>query len=75
MASRQVWENFRSPLCVNKGDNEDILSMIKDTVETIHTLERMCGQGATLVVSALITQWTVLSIIAEARGITNYERP
>ena len=75
MASRQVWENFRS-LNTNKGDNEDILSMIRDAVEAIHSLERIYGQtGSKLATAALMDDWHSLRSIAEARGINNYERP
>lgn len=75
MASRQVWENFRS-LNTNKGDNEDILSMIRDAVEAIHSLERIYGQtGSKLATTALMDDWHTLRSIAEARGINNYERP
>lgn len=75
MASRQVWENFRSNN-PNKGENEDILSMIRDAVEAIHSLERIYGQvGSKLAITALLDDWHSLRSIAEARGIRTYERP
>lgn len=75
MANRQVWENFRSTN-TNKGDNDEILSMIRDIVETIHSLERIYGQiGSRLATTALLSDWHSLRSIAEARGISTYERP
>ena len=74
MASRLTWENYRSTN-PDKGTDEDIQSMIKDVVETIHTLERMYGTAnAQLVVRALLVDWHTLAQIAGARGLT-YERP
>lgn len=75
MASQQAWENWRGPN-PNKGDDEQILSMIRDVVETIHTLERMYGHvGAQLVVRGLLQDWHALTGMADMRGLKNYERP
>ncbi len=74
MASRQTWENWRSPN-INKGEDEEILSMIRDVVETIHNLERMYGSGANLIVRGLLQEWHALAGIADARGLRAYERP
>ena len=74
MASKQTWDNYRS-LNYNKGSDEELLSMIRDVVETIHTLERMYGAGdARLVVRGLLQEWHALSGMANARGL-NYEHP
>jgi hypothetical protein len=75
MASSQVWANYRGPNTY-KGSDEDVLSMIRDVVETIHSLERMYGAaGSQLVVRGLLQDWHALRGMADARGITNYERP
>jgi hypothetical protein len=75
MASAYTWANYRTPN-TNKGDDEEILSMIRDVVETIHNLERMYGTpGAQLVVRGLLQDWHTLRGIADARGLHNYERP
>ncbi len=42
MASQQTWDNYHSSN-TNKGTDEEIQSMIRDVVETIHTMERMYG--------------------------------
>ena len=74
MASRQTWENWRSQN-PNKGDDEEIQSMIRDVVETIHTMERMYGDtGAKLIVRALLQDWHSLASVANARNI-KYEHP
>lgn len=74
MASKQSWDNYRGPN-QNKGSDEEVLSMVKDVVETIHTLERMYPNGgAKLVVWGLLQDWHALSGIAQARGL-NYEHP
>jgi hypothetical protein len=78
MASRQTWQGYNEPnadgLCVVETD-EELVSMIRDVVETIHTLERMYGQSkAQLTVRALIMDWQALSNMASARGIRSYER-
>ncbi len=50
MASRQTWDKYRSPGIVET--DEEVQSMIRDVVETIHTLERMYGaKGSQLQVS------------------------
>ena len=73
MASRETWDKFRSPGIVET--DEEVQSMIKDVVETIHTLERMYGAtGSQLIVRALLQEWHALSGMAQARGIT-YEHP
>lgn len=74
MASQQTWDNYHSSN-PNKGTDEEIQSMIRDVVETIHSLERMYGgAGARVVVVALLQDWHNLSGIAKARNI-NYEHP
>ena len=73
MASKQSWDNYRSPGHVKT--DEELQSMIRDVVETIHTLERMYGAvGAQLVVRGLLQDFHALSGMANARGL-NYERP
>jgi hypothetical protein len=75
MASRQVWATWQGP-ALNKGEDEDILSMIRDVVETIHSLERMYGVGpALLTVRGLLQEYHALASVADARGLHNYERP
>lgn len=75
MASSSTWQNYRSPN-PNKGDNDELLSMISDVVETIHNLERMYGHAeARIIVRSLLQDWHTLSGMAEARGLTNYLRP
>jgi hypothetical protein len=74
MASQQTWNNYRSHN-TNKGSDEEIQSMIRDVVETIHKLERMYGiAGAAFTVRSLLQEWHSLSDIAKARNIT-YEHP
>jgi hypothetical protein len=74
MASRQTWEKYRSPGVVET--DEEVSSMIRDVVETIHTLERMYGADrAQLTVRALLLDWQALSLMASSRGIRNYEHP
>lgn len=74
MASQLTWANYHSSN-PSKGSNEDVQSMIRDVVETIHTLERMYGgHGSKLIVTALLQEWHSLRSIADARGIT-YEHP
>lgn len=73
MASKQSWDNYRSPGIVKT--DEELLSMIRDVVETIHTLERMYSTGgAKLVVWGLLQDYHALSGMANARGL-NYEHP
>lgn len=73
MASKQSWDNYRSPGIIKT--DEELLSMIRDVVETIHTLERMYSQGgAKLVVWGLLQDYHALSGMANARDL-NYERP
>ena len=75
MASNQIWENWHSPR-QNKGEDEDILSMIRDVVQTIHNLERMYGPAkAQLIVRGLLQEWHALAGVAEARGLRSYEHP
>jgi len=74
MASSQTLANYRSQN-TDKGSDEEIQSMVRDVVETIHALERMHGhEGARLVVRSLLQDWHSLSSIASARGI-KYEHP
>jgi len=76
MASSQTWEIWHNPKILNKGEDEDILSMISDVVETIHNLERMYGNTvARLTVRSLLQEYHALTSIAEARNIRNYVRP
>jgi hypothetical protein len=73
MASKQTWDNYRSPGIVKT--DEELLSMVKDVVETIHTLEKMYSNGgAKLVVWGLLQDWHALSSMASSRGLT-YEHP
>jgi hypothetical protein len=73
MASKQSWDNYRSPGIVET--DEELLSMVKDVVETIHCLEKMYSKGgAKLVVWGLLQDWHALSGMAQARGL-NYEHP
>ena len=73
MASRQTWDKYRSPGIVET--DEEVQSMIRDVVETIHTLERMYGiAGAKLTVLGLLQEYHALASMASARGLT-YERP
>lgn len=75
MASSQVWANWHGP-ALNKGEDEDILSMISDVVETIHNLERMYGNAAArLTVRSLLQEYHALVSVAEARDLRNYVRP
>lgn len=74
MANNMVWENYRSSN-PDKGTDEEIQSMIRDVVETIHKLERIYGAAQSrIVVCALLQDWHALSHMAKARGIT-YEHP
>lgn len=74
MASRSTWDKYRSPGIVET--DEEVTSMIRDVVETIHTLERMYGaEKAQLTVRALLMDWQALSGMASSRGIRNYEHP
>jgi hypothetical protein len=74
MASQEVWTRYSTQGIINEGE-EEVRSMIKDVVETIHTLERMYGVvKAQLVVRALILDYQALAGIANARDIRNYER-
>lgn len=75
MASKQTWDNWQNPKVLNKGDDEEILSMIRDVVETIHNLERMYGTGdARLTVRGLLQEYHALVGVANARNLPNYER-
>ncbi len=75
MASKQVWENWHGP-SLNKGEDEDILSMIRDVVDTIHSLERMYGNvAARLTVRALLQEYHALVSVANARDLDDYARP
>ncbi len=75
MASADTWANYRGP-SFNKGDDEEILSMISDVVDTIHNLDKMYGHaGAQLVVRGLLQDWHALTGMADARGLTDYKRP
>jgi len=72
----QVWETWHNPKVLNKGEDEDILSMIRDVVETIHNLERMYGHTvARLTVRSLLQEYHALVGVANARGLDNYARP
>lgn len=74
MASQQTWDNYHGPN-PDKGTDEEIQSMIRDVVETIHTLERMYGvKGAQLTVLGLLQEYHSLASMASSRGL-NYERP
>lgn len=74
MANNMVWENYRSSN-PNKGTDEEVQSMIRDVVETIHKLERIYGSAAaSIVVRSLLQDWHSLAAMAKARGIT-YEHP
>lgn len=74
MANDITWTNYHSPN-PNKGTNEEVQSMIRDVVETIHKLEKIYGvAGSRLVVRALLQDWLSLSDIAKARNIS-YEHP
>jgi hypothetical protein len=73
MASQQTWANYHSSN-TNKGSDEEVQSMIRDVVETIHTLERMYDARAQLLVRALLQDWHALSGMAKARNIS-YEHP
>ena len=74
MASQQTWANYHSSN-TNKGTDEEVQSMIRDVVETIHALERMYGHPrAQLLVTALLQDWHALSSMAKARDI-KYEHP
>lgn len=76
MASRQAWETWHNPKALNKGEDEDILSMIRDVVETIHSLERMYGNvAAHLTVRGLLQEYHALVSVAHARNLRNYECP
>lgn len=76
MASSQTWEIWHNPKILNKGEDEDILSMISDVVETIHNLERMYGHApARLTVRSLLQEYHALVSIANARDLSNYVRP
>lgn len=76
MASKQVWETWHNPKALNKGEDEDILSMIRDVVETIHNLERMYGnEVARLTVRSLLQEYHALASVANARDLRNYEHP
>lgn len=76
MASKQVWETWHNPKVLNKGEDEDILSMIRDVVETIHNLERMYGnEAARLTVRGLLQEYHALVSVANARDLRNYEHP
>lgn len=75
MASQQTWENWHGSN-LNKGEDEEILSMIRDVVQTIHNLERMYGPTRSqLIVRGLLQEWHALAGIADARGLKAYERP
>jgi hypothetical protein len=75
MASKETWEIWHGP-ALNKGENEDILSMISDVVETIHSLERMYGNvAARLTVRGLLQEYHALAGVADARDLRNYARP
>lgn len=74
MASRSTWDKYRSPGIVET--DEEVTSMIKDVVETIHALDRMYGaERAQLIVRVLLLDWQALSSMASSRGIRNYEHP
>jgi hypothetical protein len=74
MASKQTWDKYRCPGIIET--DEELLSMIRDVVETIHTLERMYGhKEASFTVRALLVDFFSLEGIAHSRGISNYERP
>jgi len=76
MASQQTWENWHNPKVLNKGEDEEILSMIRDLVQTIHNLERMYGnERSQLVVRSLLQEYHALVSVANARDIRSYERP
>lgn len=76
MASKQTWDNWQNPKVLNKGDDEEILSMIRDVVETIHNLERMYGNTvARLTVRSLLQEYHALVSVANARNLHNYEHP
>lgn len=75
MATKDVWDNYRSRN-LNKGTDKDILSMMRDVVDTIHNLEKMYGaRGSQLVVRGLLLEWHALAGMADARGLRNYKRP
>lgn len=74
MASKEVWNNWHST-SLNKGSDEEIISMIDDLVETIHSLEKIYGDKSALFVRALFLDWISLRCIADARGLSNYKRP
>jgi hypothetical protein len=69
MASKQTWDTYLSQNVVHS--DEELQSMIKEVVETVHTLERMYGANkASLFVRALVLDYQSLIGMANVRGIS-----
>lgn len=73
MASKEVWENYRSSN-PDKGSDYDIRSMMADTATTFRNLTNMYGSGADLVLHGIISTYQNLQDIAMARNIRDYPR-
>lgn len=71
MATQETWDRYKSPGIIESDD--ELRSMIKDVVDTIHNLQKMYGRGSEMVVYRLIQDYYNLQLMAGARGFSDYE--
>lgn len=76
LSTKVNWESYHNnDLKTSIVDDDVLLAMIQDVVDTVHLLEKMYGmRGAIVITRGLIAEWLGLRSFADARGITNYAR-
>lgn len=70
MTSKETWASYHSPGVVES--DASVLEMLQETIDTIHSLERMYGEArAQMFVRALLMDYHALTGMASGRQLKN----
>lgn len=66
----QGWADYQGPGYVS-SDDQTLIAMLQEVVDTIHTIERIYGQKAALMVRGMHADYHALNNMAWHRGLKN----
>ena len=72
-STRETWATYSKDGIIATDD--ELLGMLSEVVDTIHSLEIIYDRRADIVVSSLIQAWHALDIIAQARKLEHNFTP